>query len=151
MGRLCLVMAGCASLFASLLHVAIIFRGASWYRTFGAGEQMARLAESGSLYPMAVTSVIALGLFIGALYAFSAANIFNRLPQQKNVLYLLTCIFLIRGAIGMVFVVSPDYYLPAANSSVFWLVSSALCIMLGTSYLLGARWHHKDKHITQFA
>ncbi|MCW8109022.1 hypothetical protein OPS25_11000 [Alteromonas ponticola] len=151
MGRFWLILAGCASFFASLLHVAIIFRGADWYRTFGAGEQMARLAESGSLYPVIVTGVIALGLFIGALYAFSAANLLTRLPLQKAVLYLLTGVFLVRGAIGLVFVVSPNFYLPAANPPLFWLISSAVCIMLGTSYLLGTRWHNRDTRAHQFA
>nr|WP_269468728.1 hypothetical protein [Alteromonas sp. ASW11-130] len=133
------------------MHVAIIFRGAQWYRKFGAGEQMAQLAESGSIYPSIVTCVLALGLFLGSLYAFAAANMLFKLPFQKTVLYVLTGIFFIRGAIGLVFAVSPEIYILADNSSLFWLVSSAICVMLGTSYLLGTRWHHKDIHSVQFA
>lgn len=35
---------------AALLHVAIVFGGASWYRFFGAGERMASAAAAGRLY-----------------------------------------------------------------------------------------------------
>ncbi len=151
MGRIWLVLAGSASFFASLLHVAIIFRGADWYRMFGAGEQMVRLAESGSSYPTVVTSLIACGLFIGALYAFAAAHIFSQFPFQKPVLYGMTAIFLIRGVTGLALVISPEFYLPADNSPLFWLFSSAVCIMLGTSYWLGTRWHSKNIRSVQFA
>ncbi len=151
MGRIWLILAGCASFFASLLHVAIIFRGGDWYRMFGAGEQMAQLAEKGSIYPVIVTGLVALGLFIGALYAFAASHVFSRLPFQKSVLYGLTAVFLIRGVMGLVLVIGAEFYVPASNSPLFWLVSSAICIMLGTSYLLGTRWHSKDIRAFQFA
>jgi len=44
-----LKIAGCLSLLASLAHLAIIVGGPSWYRFFGAGEQLATMAEQGLL------------------------------------------------------------------------------------------------------
>jgi hypothetical protein len=35
---------------AALLHIAVIVGGAEWYRFFGAGEGMARLAERGGYF-----------------------------------------------------------------------------------------------------
>lgn len=43
-----LVIAGSMSFISSLLHIAIILGGPDWYRFFGAGEQMAKMTESGS-------------------------------------------------------------------------------------------------------
>jgi hypothetical protein len=60
---------------ASLLHVAIIIGGADWYRFFGAGERMARLAAHGSPYPSLITAGIALILSIWTLYALSGARV----------------------------------------------------------------------------
>ena len=54
-----LIIAAVFSFTAALLHIAIIFGGANWYRLFGAGEGMAKMAESGSFYPIVVTAIIA--------------------------------------------------------------------------------------------
>lgn len=43
---------------AGLLHIAIIIRGPDWYLASGAGEDMAKLAVSGSLYPAIVGSIL---------------------------------------------------------------------------------------------
>src|SRR5215208_488965 len=64
---------------ASLLHVAIILGGPDWYRFFGAGERMARLAANGSPYPVMVTAGIALVLALWSLYALSGARVIGRL------------------------------------------------------------------------
>ncbi|MCT7653981.1 hypothetical protein MBH78_02710 [Oceanimonas sp. NS1] len=47
-----------ASLLAALLHLAVIAGGPDWYRFFGAGEQMAKLAEQSSWYPALLTLMI---------------------------------------------------------------------------------------------
>jgi putative oxidoreductase len=46
---------------AALLHLAIIVGGPSWYRFFGAGEQMAAMAARGHPWPAIVTACIAAG------------------------------------------------------------------------------------------
>ena len=40
-----LIAGGVLSALASLLHIAVIAGGPAWYRFFGAGEGMARMAE----------------------------------------------------------------------------------------------------------
>jgi hypothetical protein len=71
-GRRWLLCGGLLTGVASLLHVGIILGGPDWYRFFGAGERMARLAARGSAYPTAVTAAIAAILAVWMLYALSA-------------------------------------------------------------------------------
>ncbi|KKK66980.1 hypothetical protein LCGC14_2958640, partial [marine sediment metagenome] len=47
--NICLIVAGTLSAIAAILHLGCIYFGAPWYRFFGAGEQMAQLAEQGSI------------------------------------------------------------------------------------------------------
>ena len=54
-----LIFAALMSLAASLAHVGAILGGGDWYRFFGAGEQMAQLAEAGSPRPAIMTAIIA--------------------------------------------------------------------------------------------
>ena len=44
-----LVTGGILSALAALLHLAVIAGGPDWYRFVGAGEEMARMAEQGSI------------------------------------------------------------------------------------------------------
>src|SRR5690606_39322494 len=59
---------------AALAHLGCIVFGGDWYRFFGAGEQMARMAEQGLWYPTIVTSVIVMALLVWALYGLSGAG-----------------------------------------------------------------------------
>lgn len=70
-----LVFSGILSFIAVALHIGCIIFGSSWYRFFGAGEQMVTLSERGSVKPTVITSVIVLILSIWALYAFSAVGL----------------------------------------------------------------------------
>ena len=70
-----LLLAAALDAIAALLHVGCIVFGAAWYRFFGAGERMARLAEAGDWRPTVVTSGIAIVLSVWALYALSAAGV----------------------------------------------------------------------------
>jgi len=54
-----LLAGGGLSAIAALLHLGCIPGGPAWYRFFGAGERMARLAEAGSWRPAVVTLSIA--------------------------------------------------------------------------------------------
>jgi len=82
---------------AAVLHLAVIAGGPAWYRFFGAGEGMAKLAERGSLFPAEVTLAIAVLLAIWALYAFSGAGVLPRLPLVRTALVLITSAYLLRG------------------------------------------------------
>ncbi len=55
-----LIIGSIGSAIAALAHLGCIIFGGDWYRFFGAGEQMAKMAEDGHWYPTVVTSIIVL-------------------------------------------------------------------------------------------
>jgi hypothetical protein len=129
-----LVVGGALSALAALLHLGCIAFGASWYRFFGAGEQMARLAASGSPYPALVTTGIALVLLTWSLLAFSGAGLVRKLPLLRTGLLLVTAIYLARGAAVLPLMA----YMPG-RSEAFWWCSSAICLSIGLIHLIGLR------------
>lgn len=133
-----LITAGLLSFTASLLHLACIYFGASWYRFFGAGEQMALMAEQGDSYPTLVTLAISAVLFTWSLYALSAAGVIKRLPLIKTALVAITSVYLVRGAAGFAFVSEP-----IGRSPEFWVWSSAICFVIGIIHMIGLKkqWH----------
>ena len=138
------VIAAVFSFIASLLHVATVFGGASWYRFFGAGERMATLSESGSKRPTFITSCIAGILFIWGLYALSGAGIIVTLPLLNAVLIVITSIYLVRGVAGLILPFIVVHPFLSQNSIRFWLISSTICLLFGLFYLLGilANWNN---------
>jgi len=122
---------------AALAHLGCIVFGADWYRFFGAGEQMARMAEEGLWYPTIVTSIIVIVLLVWAFYALSGAGAIKRLPLTKLALVFITGIFLLRGVsfVGLM----PMF---PENSLTFWLVSSGICLFIGVLFAVGSwqRW-----------
>lgn len=128
------------TLAASLLHVAIIFGGPDWYRFFGAGERMARLAARGSVYPTVITAVIALVLGLWALYGLSGAGVIRRLPLLRLALSLIACVYLARGVLGvpLALFVSGPYADELKGRMLFMVVSSVVCVFLGFCYAAGA-------------
>ena len=91
-----LAAALCCAL-AALAHVGCIVFGGDWYRFFGAGEQMAQMAEQGLWYPTIVTSVIVVILCIWVFYGLSGSGAIKRLPLTRLALVGITGIFLLRG------------------------------------------------------
>ena len=132
--NLYLITGGILSIAASLLHVAIIFGGADWYRYFGAGEEMATMAEKGSWVPPLVTSVIAFVLFVWGLYAFSGARALNHLPFIKPVLVLVSAIYLVRG-LGLI----PAFIFMPEQVDAFLVWSSLVSLIFGLFYAIGTR------------
>lgn len=141
-GRRWLLCGGVLTGAASLLHLAIIAGGPDWYRFFGAGERMARLAARGSPYPAVITVGIATILAVWALYALSGAGVIRRLPLLRLALALIAAIYLARGVLGIPLVLLADD--PYANQlkerMTFMAVTSAVCIVLGLCYAAGAAW-----------
>lgn len=135
-----LLWGGSLTAVASLLHILIILGGPEWYRFFGAGEQMARLAARGSMYPSVVTGVIATVLAVWALYGFSGAGVIRRLPLLRLVLMLIAAVYLARGILGvpLVLLVEDPYLNQLRGRMVFMVISSAICVGLGTCYAAGA-------------
>ena len=129
-----LVFAGVLSGVAAVVHVAIIIGGAQWYRFFGAGEELATMAESGSWYPAVLTGAIAVVLLVWALYAFSGAGLMRRLPFLKAGLVIISALYLIRGlAFIPVYLVQPEM----VDGFLVW--SSLICLVYGLSYAIGTR------------
>ncbi|MGX5913222.1 hypothetical protein ACR0ST_00620 [Aliidiomarina sp. Khilg15.8] len=122
---------------AALAHVGCIVFGGDWYRFFGAGEQMALMAEQGLWYPTIVTSGIVVILSIWALYALSGAGVIKPLPFTRLVLVVIAAIFLLRG-VSFVFLM-PMF---PGNSLTFWIISSGICLLIGSLFAVGVfqRW-----------
>lgn len=129
-----LLLAGTLSCVAALLHLAIIFGGTKWYRFFGAGEEMASMAESGSWYPTIITFCIALVLFVWALYALSGAGLFRRLPLLKAGLVAISIVYLIRG----VALIPALIFIPGIVDG-FMVWSSLICLVYGYVYAMGTK------------
>ena len=119
---------------AAALHVGCIVFGAPWYRFFGAGERMARLAAAGSWVPTVITACIAAVLALWCLYALSAAGYGPKLPLVRPVLCVITSIYLLRG-----FAALPLAVFGLGRSTTFWLWSSAICLLIGAVHLAGLR------------
>ncbi|MBI1936552.1 MAG: hypothetical protein HYS25_00355 [Ignavibacteriales bacterium] len=120
----------------ALLHLVIIFIGADAYRYFGAGEEMALLAESGSLQPALVTFVITIFFSLFGLYGLSGANIILRLPFLKWFLLAIGSIYALRGlaVIGEIIVIFEKPVYPL-RMIIFSLVS----LIAGIFYLAGVK------------
>lgn len=92
-----LVVAAASSAAIAVLHLAIIVVGAPAYRYFGAGEVLAKRAEEGSLFPAALTLLIA-GIFtVFAAYALVGAGAQWRFPLTRTALVTIATIFILRG------------------------------------------------------
>lgn len=137
--RLWLMAAAWMSLVASALHVAVIVGGPDWYRFFGAGEEMARAAERGSLVPALVTLAIAAILAGWAAYAFSAAGVLRPLPLTRTALVAIATVLLARAALGAV----PSVWAPQQWPG-FAIWSSLICFVLGLAFAVGVwlAWPH---------
>ncbi|MDC8770172.1 hypothetical protein [Roseateles albus] len=122
------------SAIAALLHVAIIFGGGDWYRFFGAGEAMARMAEAGRSYPALVTTGIALLLSVWSAYALAGAGwaLAAGLPWIKAALIAITGVYLLRGLAPL-----PLWLLAPAQVTPFWIWSSLICGVFGLVHLIG--------------
>jgi hypothetical protein len=127
-----LVAAAVCCIMAALAHLGCIVFGGDWYRFFGAGEQMALLAEQGNPHPTIVTAVIVTVLLIWALFALSGAGVIRRLPLLRTALCVISAIFLLRG---LAFIAIMPLF--PGNSLSFWLVSSTICLVIGVLYAAG--------------
>lgn len=132
-----LKIAGALSFFVSLMHLAIIVGGASWYRFFGAGEAMAVMAEQGLLQPTIITLCISALLAVFSAYAWSGAGMFFELPLLKPVLVLITLVYLLRGVIGLFAPFISTHPQVTQNSVSFWIYSSVICLFFGLIHLKG--------------
>lgn len=129
-----LVVAATLSALAAALHVAIIVKGAPWYRFFGAGEDMARAAEMGRRFPAVVTAAIAGVLALWSAYALSAAGALPPLPLLKPAIGAITLVYLLRGL-----VLVPALAMPRGPSTTFFVWSSIVCLVFAAAHGVGLR------------
>ena len=139
-GERLLLLGGVSTALASLLHLAIIAGGADWYRFFGAGERMARLAERGSAYPAFLTFTIAVILSIWAAYGLSGARVIPPMPLLRVALVLIAAVYLTRGIFGVpvVLLTAGAYATELRERMTFIVVTSVICVLLGLCYAIGA-------------
>ncbi len=127
-----LIIGGCLSICAGILHLLIIVKGAKWYEFFGAGEKLVKLSEKGSWIPGFITFLIASVLISWGFYAFSGAGLVVKLPFLKPVLLVITGIYLVRGL-----AVVPIALFDRAKINWFVIWSSAVSFIFGMFYFFG--------------
>lgn len=127
-----LVVAALLSAAAAALHLAIIAGGPAWYRFFGAGERMARMAEHGSPRPALSAIVIAAVLAIWSAYALAGAGLIGRLPLMRTALVAITAIYLLRGLVLL-----PALAMNGGKASPFLWWSSLIVLAFGIVYAIG--------------
>jgi len=134
-----LKVAGASCLAISALHVAIMIGGPAWFRYFGAGEELAQLAEQGTWYPVAATSVITIIFALFGAYAFSGAGKLPRMPLLKLMLGIIAAVFLIRGLAGVPMVLfgsDPEVVALGQRMGFVW-ITSLVSFLIGVLFVLG--------------
>lgn len=140
--NLSLTIGAVSSAAAALLHVGCIVFGASWYRFFGAGEGMARLAEAGDWRPTVITTVIVAVLSVWALYALSGAGAIRTLPLLRIGLCAIAAVYSLRGVAGLLYAAFGAGFEGAhtggtRTDATFWWWSSAICLAFGIVHAVG--------------
>jgi hypothetical protein len=131
-GKKWLIAGAMLSAVAAILHLAVIAGGPDWYRSVGAGEDMARMAERGSPVPALITFAIAAGLAAWSAYALSAAGLIRRLPLLRTGLVAISAIYLLRGLMLV-----PLLVLKPALVDAFAFWSSLIVLVYGITYAVG--------------
>jgi len=131
-GSLALIVGGSLSAAAAIAHLACIAIGAPAYRFMGAGERTARAAQARRLRPTLVTLAIAGLLFVWSAFAWSGAGAIEPLPLTKLALVAISAVYLGRAVVFPL--LKPRF---PGNSNTFWLVSSAICGVIGLVHVYG--------------
>ena len=127
-----LLTGGILSALAALAHLLCIIGGPNWYRFFGAGEGMARLAERGSLTPVLITVTIAGMLAVWSLYARSGSGYIDRLPLLRPVLLAIAAVYLLRAAALPIMLKTM-----ADRGTTFLIISSIIVLVYGLIHAIG--------------
>lgn len=130
--NLWLIVGGCLSAAAALLHLGVIAGGPAWYRFFGAGEGMARAAARGSPTPALITVGIAGVLAVWAAYAFAGAGLIPRLPLMRAALVAISAVYLLRGSV-LFLALAVNW----GGVSPFVIWSSLIVLVYGAAYAVG--------------
>jgi hypothetical protein len=133
--RALLRIAGSASFAIALLHVGIAIAGGPAYRWFGAGLELATLAERGSPWPPVITLGIAVLFTVWGLYPWSATGVGPRMPWLRTGLVIITSVYLLRGEP----LVRPLFGRPVfpTTPEVRYVVFTAVAFAIGLVHLAG--------------
>ena len=123
--------AAVTSALVALLHVYVIVQGAPAYRSFGAGEALAGMAERGSWLPALLTAVITAVFLVFAAYYLSGAGLLPPLPFPKLAMIGIAAIYTLRGAMVAMALHAP--------MSPFDFYSSLVSLLVGLLHA-GAVW-----------
>lgn len=137
-----LLLAGVATSMGAAFHILIIFGGPDWYAFFGAPQGLVDMARDGNIRAPISCVVIAAFLSLLAAYAFSGAGVIRRLPSLRLGLASIAIVQILRGVLFVPLIV----WRPGALSGIcdcrgvdaFIIITSALCLVLGVGYALGA-------------
>jgi hypothetical protein len=126
---------GCVA--GGLLHIACIIGGPDWFDFLGAPPEFGEALRRGEwVEAVLITLGIAAFLFIWAAYAFSAREGRKPLPFAKFVCAAVAFIFLLRGALGIPFLL---YVMMRGGPAVFTLFHLGASIFVFTLGLGFAR------------
>ncbi len=130
-----LILGSVLSFAVALLHLVIIFFGAPAYRYFGAGEEMATAAESGSAFPALLTLFLVAIFAIWGFYGLSGAGLIRRLPLLKTALILIGAVYTLRGVaiFQQLFQIATSSVEVAPRE----IVSSLVSLVIGAAYFFG--------------
>lgn len=127
-----LVAGGVLSGLAAMLHLAVIAGGPDWYRFFGAGEGMARMAERRMIEPTLITLGIVAILAAWSAYAFAGAGLIRRLPLMRTALVAISAVYLLRGLILV-----PMLAFRPERVDAFAIWSSLIVLLYGILHAMG--------------
>ena len=116
---------------AALIHLAVIFGGPAWYRFFGAGEQLATMAENKSLWPPILTLLITAMLLTWGVYLLAAGQQFPPLPYMYSAVWAITIIYSIRAIYPLLAAPWLAFY-----RTPFMLWSSLICAAFAVAHWL---------------
>ena len=141
--RIYLLASSCLMAIGALLHLAAVAIGANAYAWLGAPAGLVAMVGTGSLRPAVSCFVIAGVLLLGSAYGFSGVGLGPQLPARRLVLSLIAIGLIARGILLPVAAAWQPHLLSgicgrcqAVNG--FVLLTSALCIIVGAAYAVGA-------------
>ncbi|MDQ3070396.1 MAG: hypothetical protein M3R55_11810 [Acidobacteriota bacterium] len=132
-----LATGGALSALLAVLHVAVIVIGPPAYRFFGAPDEFALQAESGSLVPALLTAIFAAIFGLWAAYGFAGARMIPRLPLIREGLALIAGVYILRGLSAI-----PEAVALLRTPGAFpprFLVFSIMSLLIGVCYAAGTR------------
>ena len=132
--NLVFLLGGTIALIGALIHFVVAPASVSWYTFFGALIEVIKLRQEHSLWAPVLSIMIGLLMLVCALYSYSAAGLFLRLPLAKEAMVTISLACMARGLFPLFdYIFLPDIF----SFSMFNLLSSLIWFVAGVSFLLG--------------